>query len=191
MLANRRTAWAESIRSAAPSRMPLSLTARAGPQGAGGLDFDSLGVRAPNPTHYRFALLVYANSSLNCHEPETFLAAMLNSEQMGFGLAVAACAGWKRFVVTVGERIGKEHLTYGQGASAELVAMVTIGAADAYGLPASTTHVLSLGMAGTIAANGSGFEWGTGRSVVLTWVLTLPASIALAGSPYWVFRLLF
>jgi PiT family inorganic phosphate transporter len=93
--------------------------------------------------------------------------------------------------VTVGERIGKEHLTYGQGASAELVAMVMIGAADAYGLPASTTHVLSLGMAGTIAANGSGFEWGTGRSVVLTWVLTLPASIALAGSPYWVFRLLF
>jgi PiT family inorganic phosphate transporter len=99
--------------------------------------------------------------------------------------------GWKRIVVTVGERIGKQHLTYGQGASAELVAMATIGAADVYGLPVSTTHVLSSGVAGTMAANGSGLQWGTVRSLVLAWVLTLPASIALAGGLYWVFRHVF
>ena len=69
--------------------------------------------------------------------------------------------GWKRIVVTVGEKIGKSHLTYGQGASAELVAMTTIGAADLFGLPVSTTHVLSSGVAGTMAANGSGLQWAT------------------------------
>lgn len=69
--------------------------------------------------------------------------------------------GWKRIVVTVGEKIGKEHLTYGQGASAELVAMSTIAAADMYGMPVSTTHVLSSGVAGTMAANGSGVQMST------------------------------
>jgi PiT family inorganic phosphate transporter len=96
--------------------------------------------------------------------------------------------GWKRIVVTVGEKIGKQHLTYGQGASAEVVAMLTIGAADLYGLPVSTTHILTSGVAGTMAANGSGLQWNTLRSLVLAWVLTLPASIALAGALYWVFR---
>ena len=69
--------------------------------------------------------------------------------------------GWQRIVVTVGERIGKQHLTYAQGASAEVVAMATIGAANSYGLPVSTTQVLSSGVAGTMAANGSGLQWGT------------------------------
>jgi PiT family inorganic phosphate transporter len=69
--------------------------------------------------------------------------------------------------------------------------MLTIGAADAYGLPVSTTHVLSSGVAGTMAANGSGLQWGTVRSLVLAWVLTLPASIALAAGLYWVFRAVF
>jgi PiT family inorganic phosphate transporter len=99
--------------------------------------------------------------------------------------------GWKRIVVTVGERIGKTHLTYGQGASAELVAMLTIGAADAYGLPVSTTHVLSSGVAGTMAANGSGLQWRSVRSLALAWILTLPVSIALAGGLFWAFRGLF
>ena len=69
--------------------------------------------------------------------------------------------GWKRIVVTVGEKIGKTHLTYGQGAAAELVAAATIAAADGFGLPVSTTHVLSSGVAGTMAANGSGMQWST------------------------------
>jgi len=106
-------------------------------------------------------------------------------------LGLGTMVGWKRIVVTVGERIGKTHLTYGQGASAELVAMLTIGAADVYGLPVSTTHVLSSGVAGTMAANGSGLQWRTVRSLALAWILTLPVSIALAGLLFWGFRGLF
>src|SRR5208283_2320647 len=94
---------------------------------------------------------------------------------LGFGTMV----GWKRIVVTVGEKIGKSHLTYGQGASAELVAMATIGAADWFGLPVSTTHVLSSGVAGTMAANHSGLQMGTLRNLLLAWVLTLPVCIFL------------
>lgn len=110
---------------------------------------------------------------------------------VAIALGLGTMVGWKRIVVTVGEKIGKQHLTYGQGASAELVAMLTIGAADLYGLPVSTTHVLSSGVAGTMAANGSGLQWGTVRSLVLAWVLTLPASIALAAGLYWLFRNVF
>jgi PiT family inorganic phosphate transporter len=110
---------------------------------------------------------------------------------VAIALGLGTMVGWKRIVVTVGEKIGKQHLTYGQGASAEMVAMVTIGAADMYGLPVSTTHVLSSGVAGTMAANGSGLQWGTVRSLVLAWVLTLPVSIALAAGLYWVFRMVF
>ena len=80
---------------------------------------------------------------------------------MAIALGLGTMIGWKRIVVTVGEKIGKDHLTYAQGASAELVAMGTICAADMYGLPVSTTHVLTSGVAGTMAANGSGLQWGT------------------------------
>jgi phosphate/sulfate permease len=93
----------------------------------------------------------------------------------------------KRIVVTVGERIGKDHLTYAQGAAAELTAMATIGAADAFGLPVSTTHVLSSGVAGTMWANKSGLQWGTVRNLLLAWVLTLPVSILLSGTLFWIF----
>lgn len=84
-------------------------------------------------------------------------------------------------VVTVGERIGKEHLTYAQGASAELIAMGTIFAADRFGPPVSTTRLLTSGAAGTMAENGAGLQWRTIRAVIVAWVLTLPASIALSG----------
>jgi inorganic phosphate transporter, PiT family len=106
-------------------------------------------------------------------------------------LGLGTMVGWKRIVVTVGERIGKTHLTYGQGASAEMVAMLTIGAADMYGLPVSTTHVLSSGVAGTMAANGSGLQWRTVRSLALAWILTLPVSIVLSGALFWMFRGIF
>jgi PiT family inorganic phosphate transporter len=99
--------------------------------------------------------------------------------------------GWKRIVVTVGEKIGKSHLTYAQGASAELVAAATIGAADMFGLPVSTTHVLSSGVAGAMAANGSGLQLATIRNLALAWVLTLPAAILLSGGLYFVFAHLF
>jgi inorganic phosphate transporter, PiT family len=93
----------------------------------------------------------------------------------------------ERIVITVGEKIGKAHLTYAQGASAELVAMGTIGLADMYGLPVSTTHVLSSGVAGTMAANGSGLQWSTVRNLLMAWVLTLPAAIMLSATLYVLF----
>ncbi|KAA0699079.1 anion permease [Neorhizobium sp. P12A] len=99
---------------------------------------------------------------------------------VALALGLGTMVGWKRIVVTVGEKIGKTHLTYGQGAAAEVVAMITIGMADHMGLPVSTTHVLSSGVAGTMAANGSGLQWSTVRNMIMAWVLTLPASIALA-----------
>jgi PiT family inorganic phosphate transporter len=110
---------------------------------------------------------------------------------VAIALGLGTMVGWKRIVVTVGEKIGKAHLTYAQGASAELVAMCTIGAADAFGLPVSTTHVLSSGVAGTMAANRSGLQWATIRNLLMAWVLTLPAAILLSGSIYWLFTRLF
>jgi PiT family inorganic phosphate transporter len=102
-----------------------------------------------------------------------------------------AMIGWKRIVITVGEKIGKAHMTYGQGACAELVAAGTIAAADVYGLPVSTTHVLSSGVAGTMAANGSGLQWATVRNLLTAWVLTLPAAITLSASLYVLFLNIF
>jgi PiT family inorganic phosphate transporter len=106
---------------------------------------------------------------------------------VAIALGLGTMVGWKRIVVTVGEKIGKDHLTYAQGAAAEITAMATIGAADYLGLPVSTTHVLSSGVAGTMAANKSGLQMATVRNLLMAWVLTLPASILLAGSLYWIF----
>ncbi len=106
-------------------------------------------------------------------------------------LGLGTMIGWKRIVITVGEKIGKTHLTYAQGASAELVAAATIQAADLYSLPVSTTHVLSSGIAGTMAANGSGLQWATIRNILMGWVLTLPAAILLSATLYWAFSQVF
>lgn len=108
---------------------------------------------------------------------------------VALALGLGTMVGWKRIVVTVGEKIGKTHLTYAQGASAELVAMATILAADNYGLPVSTTHVLSSGIAGTMAANKSGLQTSTLRDIALAWVFTLPAAALLSGVLYWVFNM--
>jgi len=107
---------------------------------------------------------------------------------VALALGLGTMVGWKRIVVTVGEKIGKTHLTYAQGASAELVAMMTILAADQYGLPVSTTHVLSSGIAGTMAANKSGLQVSTLRNIALAWVFTLPAAAVLSGSLFWLFN---
>jgi PiT family inorganic phosphate transporter len=106
-------------------------------------------------------------------------------------LGLGTMVGWKRIVVTVGEKIGKNHLTYGQGAAAEITAMATIGAADWFGLPVSTTHVLSSGIAGTMAANHSGLQWGTVRNLLMAWVLTLPAAMMISGFLFYFFRQVF
>ncbi len=98
---------------------------------------------------------------------------------VALALGLGTMIGWKRIVVTVGEKIGKTHLTYAQGASAELVAAGTILLADHFNLPVSTTHVLSSGVAGTMAANHSGLQMETLRNLLLAWVLTLPVTVLL------------
>jgi len=107
---------------------------------------------------------------------------------VAIALGLGTMVGWKRIVVTVGEKIGKSHLTYAEGASAEMVAAATILAAEAYGLPVSTTHILSSGVAGSMAANGSGLQMATVRSIAMAWVLTLPAAMALSGLLYFLLR---
>jgi PiT family inorganic phosphate transporter len=104
---------------------------------------------------------------------------------VALALGMGTMVGWKRIVVTVGEKIGKDHLTYAQGASAEIVAAVTIIAADQLHLPVSTTHVLSSGVAGTMVANGSGLQWSTIRNIALAWVCTLPAAALLSAGLFW------
>lgn len=110
---------------------------------------------------------------------------------VALALGLGTMVGWKRIVVTVGERIGKDHMTYGQGLSAELVAMTTIAAADGLGMPVSTTHVLNSAVAGTMVANKSGLQWSTIKSIISAWVLTLPVTIALSGGLYWLFLHIF
>jgi inorganic phosphate transporter, PiT family len=110
---------------------------------------------------------------------------------VAIALGLGTMVGWKRIVVTVGEKIGKTHLTYAQGAAAEITAAATIAAADGYGLPVSTTHVLSSGIAGTMAANGSGLQWSTVRNIAMAWVLTLPIAMMLSGFLYFSFASVF
>jgi inorganic phosphate transporter, PiT family len=110
---------------------------------------------------------------------------------VAIALGLGTMVGWKRIVVTVGEKIGKTHLTYAQGACAEITAAATIAAADGYGLPVSTTHVLSSGIAGTMAANGSGLQMATIRNICMAWVLTLPAAMILSGALYYIFSHVF
>jgi inorganic phosphate transporter, PiT family len=110
---------------------------------------------------------------------------------VALALGLGTMVGWKRIVVTVGEKIGKDHLTYGQGVAAESTAAGMIFASDLLGLPASTTHVLSSGIAGTMMASGSGLQWATVRSIAIAWVLTLPASALLAGLLFALFRGIF
>lgn len=105
-------------------------------------------------------------------------------------LGLGTMVGWKRIVKTVGEKIGKQHMSYAQGASAELVASMGIGLASAYGLPVSTTHMLSSGIAGSMVAKKGlkNLQKGTVKTMVLTWVLTLPVTIVLSAGLFLLFR---
>ena len=103
---------------------------------------------------------------------------------VALALGIGTTVGYKRIVVTVAEKIGTTHLTYGQGAAAEVVAAATILGADVFHMPVSTTHVLSSGVAGTMAANGSGIQGGTAKKIALAWLLTLPAAMLLSGLFY-------
>lgn len=109
---------------------------------------------------------------------------------ISLSLGLGTMVGWKRIVVTIGEKIGKQHLTYAQGASAELVAASTIGVSSYFGLPVSTTHVLSSGIAGSMVASKGvkNLQAGTIRNIVIAWVLTLPVTMILSGTLYAFFR---
>lgn len=111
---------------------------------------------------------------------------------IALSLGCGTMVGWKRIVKTIGEKIGKEHLTYAQGASAELVAASTIGVSTYLGLPVSTTHVLSSGIAGSMVANKGvkNLQPKTVRAIALAWVLTLPVSIFLSGVLFLLFKAL-
>jgi PiT family inorganic phosphate transporter len=106
---------------------------------------------------------------------------------VALALGLGTMVGWKRIVVTVGEKIGKTHMTYAQGASAELITMATILGADHLGVPVSTTHILNSGVAGTMAANRSGLQFATIRDIALAWIFTLPAAALLSGSLFYLF----
>ncbi|HEY9103645.1 inorganic phosphate transporter [Chitinimonas sp.] len=104
---------------------------------------------------------------------------------VALALGIGTMVGWKRVVETVGEKIGRQGMTYAQGMSAQIIAVLAIGAANVFSLPVSTTHVLSSGVAGTMVANRSGLQGSTVRNIVIAWVLTLPATIALAAGLFW------
>jgi PiT family inorganic phosphate transporter len=111
---------------------------------------------------------------------------LLVSLSLGLGTMI----GWKRIVVTIGEKIGKSHLTYAQGASAEIVAASTIGVSSMFGLPVSTTHVLSSGIAGTMVAGGGrqNLHIKMVQSIAIAWLITLPVTILLSGSLFLLLR---
>ena len=106
---------------------------------------------------------------------------------VALALGLGTMVGWKRIVVTVGEKIGKTHLTYGMGAAAEIMAASTILMADYLKMPVSTTHILSSGVAGTMVADGAGLQGSTVRNIAMAWITTLPAAMAIAGVLYWLF----
>jgi PiT family inorganic phosphate transporter len=140
-----------------------------------------------NPTFSAADTAILANYKKHIDHSTRFIPLWVKVA-VAMALGLGTMVGWKRIVVTVGEKIGKSHLTYAQGAVAEITAMATIGAADGFGLPVSTTHVLSSGIAGTMAANHSGIQWSTVRNLALAWVLTLPVAMLLSGSLFWLFR---
>jgi PiT family inorganic phosphate transporter len=148
---------------------------------------------AQKSNHAQFSdsdLKILANYKKHVDQSTRFIPTWVKVA-VAMALGLGTMVGWKRIVVTVGEKIGKTHLTYAQGAAAEITAMATIGAADGLHLPVSTTHVLSSGVAGTMAANHSGIQWSTIRSLGMAWVLTLPVAMMLSGFLFWAFRNMF
>ena len=141
-----------------------------------------LGTELPEAKRKQLSKLRKELAAATEYAPSWVLMAVAVS--LGLGTTI----GWKRIVVTVGERIGKSHLTYAQGGIAEMVAMSTIGLAVFGGLPVSTTHVLSSAVAGTMVANRSGVDQPTVNKIALAWLLTLPATTLMSGVLLVVFR---
>jgi inorganic phosphate transporter, PiT family len=110
---------------------------------------------------------------------------------IALSLGIGTMVGWKRIVVTIGEKIGKSHMNYAQGASAEMIAASTIGLSTYFGLPVSTTHVLSSGVAGAMVAQDGikNLQPKTVRTILMAWILTLPVTMLLSGGLFLLFRM--
>ena len=130
---------------------------------------------------------IKASKKITDYAPQWVI--ILISLSLGFGTMI----GWKRIVKTIGEKIGKQHMSYAQGASAELVASATIGMASAWSLPVSTTHVLSSGVAGAMVAKKGlkNLQPQTIKTIFMAWVLTLPVTMVMSGGLFLLFRWLF
>jgi inorganic phosphate transporter, PiT family len=100
-------------------------------------------------------------------------------------LGAGTMVGYKRVVRTLGERLGRSHMTPGQGASAELVGAILIGSAGFTGLPVSTTHIITSGIAGTMIAGGQGVHRAMVIRIMMAWIFTLPATILIAGTLFY------
>ncbi|WP_331828510.1 inorganic phosphate transporter [Candidatus Blochmannia sp. SNP] len=105
---------------------------------------------------------------------------------VALSLSLGTIIGWKRVAITIGEKIGKKEMTYAQGLSAQLTTAISIGTASYAGMPVSTTHVLSSSITGSMLMRGWGVQKKTIKNILITWSLTLPVSIILSGSFYWV-----
>ena len=105
---------------------------------------------------------------------------------VALAIGIGTLVGWRRVVLTVGEKIGRQNMTYAQGMAAQITAVGAIGLANVFSLPVSTTHVLSSGVAGTMVANRTGLQGGTVRNILLAWVLTLPAAMLLSAALFWI-----
>ncbi len=136
--------------------------------------------------YMQFGLTEIENSKLksNLKELKSFTefapwwVILMVSASLGLGTMI----GWKRIVVTIGEKIGKSHLSYAQGASAEMVAASTIGVSTMLGLPVSTTHVLSSGIAGSMVSQGGlkNLQYKTVKNILIAWVVTIPVTVVLS-----------
>ncbi|MBI3146152.1 MAG: inorganic phosphate transporter [Pseudogulbenkiania sp.] len=104
---------------------------------------------------------------------------------VALAIGVGTMVGWKRVALTVGEKIGKKDMTYSQGMAAQTMAGISIGLASAIGAPVSTTQVLSSAVAGTMVVGRSGLQWSTLKSILMTWVLTLPVCMAMTIGLYY------
>jgi PiT family inorganic phosphate transporter len=129
---------------------------------------------------------VLTESSRSLDKTTQFIPAWVKVA-VALALGLGTLVGWRRIAVTVGEKIGNQPMNYGQGFAAQLSTIAMIGAADSYGLPVSTTHVLNGSVAGTMTANKSGLQWGTIKRILYAWVLTLPAAMTLSAALYWLF----
>ena len=131
--------------------------------------------KVPKPDQGHAKALHKATGALVTYAP--WWVRVLSAVALGLGTMI----GYKRIVETLGERLGKQHLVPAQGAAAEIVAAALIGGAGVTGLPVSTTHVVTSGIAGTMVGSGAGVQGKVIWQIALAWVLTLPMTILIAG----------